>query len=127
MSKYRSSQKTFRDSESFQLFLTLPDDYIDTEHEELFEEFGVVASCCESIAKTPLHERSKVASHKAYFLGHRATGNPVIDEAMVDAITAAFFNGCSAGEFEAELRDALHSSWRSGRANYLRNKKRGRK
>ena len=124
---HASKESSFRDNKYVQTFLTLPDDYIDTEHEELFEEFGVVASCCESIAKTPLHERSKVASHKAYFLGHRATGNHVIDEAMVNAITAAFFNGCSAGEFEAELRDALHSSWKSGRANYLRNKKRGRK
>jgi hypothetical protein len=109
------------------MFLTLPDEYTDTEHEDLFEHFGVVTSCCEEIAKTRLYERSTVASHKAYFLGHRATGNPVIDGAMVDAITAAFFNGCSAGEFEAELRDALHSSWKSGRANYLRTKKRGRK
>lgn len=121
------NDKSFRDNKFYQLFQTLPDEYVDTEHEELFEDFGIVTSCCEEIAKTRLYERSRVASHKAYYLGHRATRDSSIDEAMIDALTAAFFNGCSAGEFEAELRHMLHSSWRSGRANYLRTNKRGRK
>jgi hypothetical protein len=122
-----SDEKSFRDNKFYQMFQTLPEEFVDTEHEELFEPLGSVSSCCEEIAKTRLHERSKVASHKAYFLGHRATRDSVIDEAVVNALTAAFFNGCTAGEFEAELRDMLHSSWRSGRANHLRNNKRGRK
>jgi len=127
MSAKASVETSFKSSKSVAIFLAVPKAYVETEFEVLFEEYGTVMNCCLEVAQTRLFERSLVASRKAYYLAHHATGDVLVDHAMLDALTAAYFNGCPAAQFETEIRDMLQSSWKSGRSHYLRNAKGRRK